>query len=104
MGKVNGTFEIDTNIINCNINNAIQKSISNAISNLNIKERVEGQANRVMKKHVEKMIENGSFYDSIAKNLVTKIDISKIIEMIDMNELKVMIAERVSQKIVEKMK
>lgn len=102
MEKVNGSFvfDIDMNVIN----NAVQNSISKTIANLNIKERVDAQVNKVMQKHADKAIQNGSFYDSIAKNLVTKIDISKIIEMIDMNELKVMIAERVSQKIVEKMK
>lgn len=102
MGKVNGNFafDIDMNVIN----NAIQNSISKTIANLNIKERVDAQVNKVMQKHADKAIQSGSFYDSLAKNLATKIDISKIIEMIDMNELKVMIAERVSQKIVEKMK
>lgn len=102
MGKVNGsfTFDIDMNVIN----NAVQNSISKTIANLNIKERVDAQVNKLMQKHADKAIQNGSFYDSLAKNLATKIDISKIIEMIDMNELKVMIAERVSQKIVEKMK
>ena len=102
MGKVNGSFafDIDMNVIN----NAVQNSISKTIANLNIKERVDAQVNKVMQKHADKAIQNGSFYDSLAKNLATKIDISKIIEMIDMNELKVMIAERVSQKIVEKMK
>lgn len=102
MGKVNGSFEFD---INMNvINNAVQNSISKTIAGLNIKERVDAQVNKLMQKHADKAIQNGSFYDSLAKNLATKIDISKIIEMIDMNELKVMIAERVSQKIVEKMK
>lgn len=102
MGKVNGSFafDIDMNVVN----NAVQNAISKTIANLNIKERVDAQVNKVMQKHADKAIQSGSFYDSLAKNLATKIDISKIIEMIDMNELKVMIAERVSQKIVEKMK
>lgn len=102
MGKVNGNFafDIDMNVIN----NAVQNSVSKTIASLNIKERVDTQVNRVMQKHADKAISDGSFYESLAKNLATKIDISKIIEMIDMNELKTMIAERVSQKIVEKMK
>lgn len=102
MGKVNGNFafELDMNVIN----NAVQNSISKTISGLNIKERVDAQVNKVMQKHADKAIQNGSFYDSLAKNLISKIDIAQIIEKLDMDELKVMIAERVSQKIVEKMK
>lgn len=102
MGKVNGNFafDIDMNVIN----NAVQNSVSKTIAGLNIKERIDRQVNQVMQKHVNKAIQGGSFYNSLAKNVIANIDVTKIIEMIDMNELKTMIAERVSQKIVERMK
>lgn len=102
MGKVNGnfTFDIDMNVIN----NAVQNSVSKTIAGLNIKERIDRQVNQVMQKHANKAIQDGSFYNSLAKNVIANIDVTKIIEMIDMNELKTMIAERVSQKIVERMK
>ena len=70
MGKVNGSFafDIDMNVIN----NAVQNSISKIIANLNIKEWVDAQVNKVMQKHADKAIQNVHFMIHLQKILQLK--------------------------------
>lgn len=99
--KVNGNFNIE--IDTTEINDAVQKAISHTLSGLNIKERIEGRINQAVKKNTDKIFQSGTFYNSLAKNIAPLIDVSRVIEEIDMDELKNLIAEKVSTKLIEKM-
>lgn len=100
--KMKGSAAIEIEIDKHMINNSIQKVISSSIKSYNIESRVHQEIKNKLTKSVNKAIENGSFYDSLAKNVLSQIDQSVIISKIDIKELQEMIAEKIAIKLVSK--
>lgn len=101
-----GTLRV--NIDNSEIFSFIEKAASEAVKRANIDAKIKNEAGQEIDKYVKKAIEDGSFYQSVAKNvaviMVKEMPIDKLVSMIDMSELQNAVAEKIAEKMIVKMK
>lgn len=98
-----GNCDIEIEVSEMMLNNAIQKVISASIKRMNVEEKVNAEVTRRIGKSVNKSIENGTFVCAVAKNVAKVIDVTSIIALINIDELKAMVADRIAKKMVDKM-
>ena len=80
--KGNCTLELDVDSVA--LNNAMSKAVR-------------------IGKSVSKSIQDGTFVRAVAKNVAKEFDANIIVSLLDIEELKTMVAEKISQKIISKM-
>ena len=99
--KGNCTLELDVDSVA--LNNAMSKAVSDAVKSLNIEQIVNAEVTRRIGKSVSKSIQDGTFVRAVAKNVAKECDANIIVPLLDIEELKTMVAEKISQKIISKM-
>ena len=99
--KGNCTLELDVDSVA--LNYAMSKAVSDAVKSLNIEQIVNAEVTRRIGKSVSKSIQDGTFVRAVAKNVAKEFDANIIVSLLDIEELKTMVAEKISQKIISKM-
>lgn len=99
--KGNCTLELDVDSVA--LNNAMSKAVSYAVKRLDIEQRVNAEVTRRIGKSISKSIQDGTFVSAVAKNVAKEFDANIVVSLLDIEELKIMVAEKISQKIISKM-
>lgn len=97
-----GNCEIELNISDVELNNAVSKAVSNAVKTLNIEQKVNTEVTRRIGKTISKSTSDGTFVATVAKNVAKTIEVNSVIALIDIEELKNIVAEKICEKMVRK--
>lgn len=95
---------IDIDINNTVINNAVQKAVSSFYSSKNIEDKIMSYAATKINKTVAKWERDGSLTNQIAKQVASQISVQDIMSLLDTEELKEKIIDRVSMHLISKIK
>ena len=95
---------VNINLSEVEFNNIIIKSVSEEVRNYKLESRVLAEATRKIDKAMNKYLTDGTLTNAVAKKLSKDLDIDKILSIIDIEELKCSIIERVSEKLVRMIK
>lgn len=91
---------VNINLSEVEFNNIITKSVSEEVRNYKLESRVLAEATRKIDKIMNKYLTDGTLTNAVAKRLVKGLDLDKVLSIIDVEELKHSIVERVSEKLV----
>mgnify|MGYP003612163357 FL=1 len=92
-------FEIPDSLIR----DAVNTAISNELKKLNIEAIVKSEVEKRIITLSNKGINDGSLISLVAKKLATEIQVSDIIELLDIDNLNSMVSDRVSKFMLNKM-
>lgn len=98
--KTNLEFEIDSNILN----NAIQKAVASTYKSSGIAEKLQSYGKQKVSTIVDKMREDGSLVHSIAKQIAKEIDPTSVILLLDVEDVKKQIIDRVTNHLIKTIK
>ena len=104
MGNQDHKFSIDVAINNNVISNAVQKAVSSFYSSKDIENKIMCYAGTKINKTIKKWEQEGSLTRQIAKQVASQISVQDIMELLDVEELKEKIVDRVSLHLINKLK
>ena len=101
-------MEISANIdldkeVKMAINNGVAKEVSRVINKLNIEAHINKLINDKINKDINKYITSGKFLELTAKAVSKTIEADKIISLIDMNDFKKELSDKIAKEIVSKL-
>ena len=97
-----GNFSIEIEVKEDMLNDGIQKVISKSIKSLDIDTKVTTEVIKRIGRTMDKSFKDGTFLCAVAKNVASKININDVIALIDIDELKEIIANRIANNILNK--
>jgi len=98
--KTNLEFEIDSNILN----NAVQKAVASTYKSNGIAEKLQNYGKQKVSATIDKMREDGSLVHSIAKQIAKEIDPTSILLLLDVEDVKKQIIDRVTNHLIKTIK
>lgn len=93
-------FEIDSNILN----NAVQKAIASTYKSSDMAEKLQSYGKQKISAAVTKMREDGSLVHSIAKQIAKEIDPTSVLLLLDVEDIKKQIIDRVTNHLIKTIK
>jgi len=93
-------FEIDSNILN----NAVQKAVASTYKSTGMSEKLQSYGKQKISAAVNKMREDGSLVYSIAKQIAKEIDPTSILLLLDVEDIKKQIIDRVTNHLIKTIK
>ena len=97
-------FNVGITIDNNAISNAVQKAVSSFYSSKDIENKIMCYAGTKINKTIKKWEQDGSLTRQIAKQVASQISVQDIMELLDVEELKEKIVDRVSLHLISKLK
>lgn len=98
--KVSVDIDINNNVIN----NAVQKAVSSFYSSKDVENKIMSYAAAKINKTAKKWEQDGSLTRQIAKQVASQISVQDIMSLLDTEELKEKIIDRVSMHLISKIK
>ena len=93
-------FEIDSNILN----NSVQKAVASTYKSTGVSEKLQSYGKQKISAAVNKMREDGSLVYSIAKQIAKEIDPTSILLLLDVEDIKKQIIDRVTNHLIKTIK
>lgn len=98
--KCNTVIEIDNNTLN----NAIQGAVSNALKKSDIQNKLYSYGTNRIRDYVNQSYRDGRLIQSVAKEMSKSVPVNDILNLIDIEELKTAIIDKVSMELYKDMK
>lgn len=85
------------------LNNAMQSAVSNTFKNSDLRDKIYSYGCKRVKDYIDKFYANGSVLSHAAKMVAKEISPQDVLSLIDIEELKADIADRVAKHLIEKL-
>ena len=85
------------------LNNAMQSAVSNTFKNSDLRDKIYSYGCKRVKDYIDKFYANGSVLSHAAKMVAKEISPQDVLALIDIEELKADIADRVAKHLIEKL-
>ena len=85
------------------LNNAMQSAVSNTFKNSDLWDKIYSYGCKRVKDYIDKFYANGSVLSHAAKMVAKEISPQDVLALIDIEELKADIADRVAKHLIEKL-
>lgn len=85
------------------LNNAMQSAVSNTFKNSDLRDKIYSYGCKRVKDYIDKFYANGSVLSHAAKQVAKEINTQDVLALIDIEELKADIADRVAKYLIEKL-
>lgn len=100
---IEGKILIDDTTLKNTMNNAIQSAVSNTFKKSDLQDRIYSYGCKRVKDYINKFYANGSVLSHAAKQVAKEINTQDVLALIDIEELKADIADRVAKHLIEKL-
>ena len=90
-------------IDNTALNNAMQSAVSNTFKNSDLRDKIYSYGCKRVKDYIDKFYADGSVLSHAAKMVAKEINTQDVLALIDIEELKADIADRVAKHLIGKL-
>ena len=85
------------------LNNAMQSAVSNTFKKSDLRDKIYSYGCKKVKDYIDKFYANGSVLSHTAKQVAKEINTQDVLALIDIEELKADIADRVAKYLIKKL-
>lgn len=85
------------------LNNAMQSAVSNTFKNSDLRDKIYSYGCKRVKDYIDKFYADGSVLSHAAKQVAKEINTQDVLALIDIEELKADIADRVAKYLIKKL-